>query len=130
MFTKPKHGWSEFEIEDFTFPVSYLNNTPQDCIDAFCFSLENKHMPFCITIDGESMGECYIVSTWETVVVFCDENDNLKSRSFNISKETLAALFIKDIEECYEDWQDWLCYQDKKVDYDLSKLKSLLNQSN
>ena len=131
MLTKPRSGWSTLVIGDFTSPVSYLLDTPQDCINAFTSSLEFG-IPFSIYFDGEGR-DCLLVGTdWEcyTIVNESDNenlDNNIKVRRFEIGVLQLASEFVEDIERDYEAWQWWDAV-DAPKEYDLSKLKELLNK--
>jgi hypothetical protein len=128
MFTQPKHGWSTLQIEDFQFPVSYLQDTPADCIRSFVECLNNDGMPFCIMLDGEDKGHCYLIADGHHsfVVYESDQGDQIKE--FELTKVKLAEEFIKDMQS--QDWTDWLCYQDEKQFYDIQPVIDALKSRN
>ena len=52
MLTKPKHGWTNLQIGDFTERVSYLTDISNDCLDAFIYALHTGN-PAVIFFDAE-----------------------------------------------------------------------------
>jgi hypothetical protein len=128
MLSRPSAGWSQFQIGDFTFPFSYLRNTPQECIDAFCFALE-KGVPCSIFFDGEGQLCILTCDDYFCYVIYYPDPHSLQASILTFEKDLkeLAKEFVSDIEQNYDAWQHWLCYQDELQDYDLSKLKELIN---
>ncbi len=125
MLTQPKSGWSCLKIKDFEFPVSYTFDTPQDCIDSFTLSI-NKHVPFCVSIDGENLDECYIVSNnCHTLVTFIDQKtQEYMTKELKIGKKELLKEFIDDMKT--QDWSHWPWNHQNTV-YDISELETFMN---
>ena len=49
---KPHYGWSKFCIGDFSFPVSYVTDAPQDILDALIDNVKNN-VSTIVDLDGE-----------------------------------------------------------------------------
>lgn len=136
MFSKPKAGWCTFTIEDFEFPFSYIQNTPQDFIDQLINFLDNR-TTFSILLNGEGpfcmLASCgywlYVITDYDDVPIkFRQENSNLSLLKFDINIKNLVQEFIDDIEKHEEDFADWNSFYncDELKKYDLSKLKIAL----
>lgn len=135
ILSKPLSGWSTFHIGDFSFPVSYLNDTPQEFIDAFIYVLKNNSSAV-VELDGEGAGECLVVicpyAGIYTIVNHSDDetlNNNIDTQYFHINTERIAKQFIKDIEDHEDLWADWQSFGEEELRkyYDLSELKKLID---
>lgn len=130
---KPHYGWSRFCIGNFSFPVSYMEDTPQDIIDALVNNIKNND-PTVVNLDGEGI-ECMVVfcpySGIYTIINHSDNDDldnNIETRYFGINIKRIAKQFIKDIEDHKELWADWQTLgEEHKKYYDLSELKTLVD---
>lgn len=109
---KPRSGWSSFCIDNFSFPVSYLKDTPQDIIDALVDNIKHAKSTV-IDLDGEGI-ECTVIfchySGIYTIVNNSDNDDlnnNIDTQYFDINIKRFAERFVKDIEENKELWANW-----------------------
>lgn len=134
ILSKPECGWSSFNIGDFSFPVSYLKDAPQDFIDAFTISLSDGWTHSVVELDSEGENCLVIICPYSGIYTIVNRSDNeagdnkIEIRYFCINTKRLAKQLIIDIEKYKEDWASWQFYNDEKKYYDLSKLKELINE--
>ena len=131
---KPHYGWSRFCIGDFSFPVFYLNDTPQDFINALTYVIKNN-LSAVVELDGEGI-ECIVVfCPYAGIYTIINNSDNntldnkIETRYFDIDIKGVAKQFIKDIEDYKELWANWqsLGEEEFKKYYNLSELKILVD---
>jgi len=131
MLTKPKHGWTNLQINDFTERASYLTDIPNDCLDAFIYALE-KNKPAVIFFDAEGW-DFHLVTTHYQSYVIVDKDE---AKVYVIEKDIkeLAKELYNDINDNFEDWLEWDMYdtveereQNKLgLEYKLSQLNNLI----
>jgi len=135
ILSKPTAGWSTFTLEDFTFGVSYLRDTPQEIIDALVGVIGRKEIRV-VELDSEGE-ECLVViypySGIYTIINRSDndkQDNNIVTRYFPINNVRLAKRIIEDIELHWDDWAEWQSFGDIELKkyYDLSELKKLITQ--
>jgi hypothetical protein len=108
MLSKPRYGWTNVTIGDFSERASYLTDVPIQCLQSFVSMLKYK-LPFAVNFDAEG---------WEYVVVITDFEAHILSNKcdnghfykwIDIRKEDLAKELISDIENHFDCWVDWMC---------------------
>lgn len=135
MLTKPKHGWTNVQIEDFVDRASYLTDIPNDCLDAFIYGIENN-MPVVIYFDAEGWDYHLVASYYESYII--RERESLEIYKFEKNYIDLAYELIRDIEDNINEWANWLSYSDythdellqnkTELQNKLTKLKQVLNE--
>lgn len=135
MLTKPKHGWTNVQIEDFVDRASYLTDIPNDCLDAFIYGIENN-MPVVIYFDAEGWDYHLVASYYESYII--REKESLEIYKFKKNYIDLAYELIKDIEDNINEWTNWLSYSDythdellwnkTELQNKLTKLKQVLDE--
>jgi len=108
MLTKPNSGWTNVLIDDFSERASYLTDVPNDCLDSFIYGLKNN-VPIAIYFDAEGY-DYHLVSSWNSSYIIMDKINATITIDKNI--EELAKELIDDIENNFEDWLNWECYDD------------------
>lgn len=109
MLTKPKHGWTNLQIGDFTERASYLTDIPNDCLDAFIHALQNNS-PAVIFFDAEGW-EFHLVASYYQSYIVVDKSD---TKVYVIEKniKELAKELYEDINNNFDDWLSWDIYED------------------
>jgi hypothetical protein len=109
MFTKPEHGWINFTFKEFSERASYETDIPNDCLDAFIYALQNN-IPAVVYFDAEGY-DYYLLSTkYDTYVII--EKNKLQVYTINKNIEEIAEELIQDIENNFEDWLNWMGYEE------------------
>lgn len=111
MFTEPKHGWVILKLGDFEGSVSYLTDVPIDCLDAFIYALRTNN-PATIFFDAEGW-DFHLVSSYYDGYIISDKNEPPELYLINNGTfRTLAKELISDIEKYFDEWVNWLSYED------------------
>jgi len=120
MFTKPKHGWVNIKLGDFTERASYLTDILNDCLDAFIYGHE-KCMPISIYFDAEGYDFHLISSYYKSYIILTKEET---PKLFVIEKDytDLAWEIINDLEENICEWANWECYKENNIEEEKEKL--------
>ncbi len=125
MFSEPFCGWSQLTLGDFDFPCSYLTHPVLDCIEIFKKLLQTNRYPGVLKVDGESMGDAYIV--FDDYYQYCIYHNELIVIEKDI--EDIIKDFIDSVEPYYLQWTVWDCFgDDKPIEFkeDLDLLKRYL----
>jgi len=111
MLTKPQYGWTNLQFDNFSERASYLTDVPKDCLDAFIYALQTNNTAI-VYFDAEGY-EFHLVSSYYRSYIIVDNYDN-KVKTYTIDKNIikLAKELIDDIENYFEDWLNWECYND------------------
>lgn len=135
MLSKPEHGWVEVKLGNFKGLASYITDIPNDCLDAFIYSLENK-VPATMYFDGEGWN-FHMLSPWYCPYTYIlVEKECLKVHTVEANCEELAKKIVKNIEEHLDDWAKWnVCINKRELAKNkrvlqgkLKKLKRLINR--
>ena len=126
MFTIPKHGWVNLQIDDFSERASYLTDIPNDCLDAFIHALHNN-VPAVIFFDAEGWDFHLIASYYQSYIIVDKDNINVYEVKKNILE--LAKELYEDIKNNFDDWLNW-DYGDDQTEERKEKLTTKLNQLN
>lgn len=133
MLSKPSAGWSRLEYEDFSFPVSYLTDVPNDIIKALTIALR-ENVSTAVDIDGESEGTCTIlfnVSENCVSVIFCSQEyeiGRVEKTFYELNILKFAKEIISDFERDHKEWTEWFCDEEEKCIYDLTELKNIVKE--
>lgn len=129
MFTKPEHGWTRLQLGDYTDRASYLTDVPNDCFEAF-IEFFKTYKPQAIEFEAEGwtrylvLNECYTTAT----TLNLDDLGIAETYIHYINIEDLAEEFINDVESNYNEWQNWMCFDNELNDFsqDIKKLKECI----
>jgi len=131
MLTTPLHGWTHIQFKNFSERASYLTDVPNDCLDAFIYALQTNK-PAIVYFDAEGY-DFHLVSSFYRSYIIRDKEDN-KVDIHVIEKGIieLAKELVYDIENDFDAWLNWECYDDSEeyaeTNKDVFKEKlSLLN---
>jgi hypothetical protein len=107
MFSKPKHGWTDIKIGDFTGCGSYLTDIPLDFLLSAVNAAENN-IPFAMFIDEEGT-DLYITAYHYGVVInrFADEVETY--HYFDIEFRDFLLEGVNDIVANLDDWLWFKC---------------------
>ena len=122
MFSKPKHGWTNLKLGDFSQRASYLTDIPNDCLDAFIYAIQNK-VPVAISFDAEGW-DFHLVSSYYQTYIILDKED---VKTFVIDKDfkEIAKVLINNIESYFDEWVNWEWYEGEDEVYINDRKKSL-----
>ena len=104
MFTIPKHGWVNLQIEDFSERASYLTDIPNDCLDAFIHALHNN-VPAAIYFDAEGWDFHLVSSYYQSYIIVDKDNITVYEVKKNILE--IAKELYEDIKKNFDDWLNW-----------------------
>ena len=107
MLTKPKHGWTNLHIGDFSERASYLTDIPNDCLDAFIYALQNGN-PAVVFFDAEGWDFHLVASYYQSYVIV--DKDEAKLYAFDKTINDLTKELYEDISNNFDDWLDWDMY--------------------
>lgn len=124
MFTKPQHGWTNLQLGNFSERASYLTDVPIDCLDAFIYALQNK-VPAVVYFDAEGW-DFHLVSSYYRTYMILDK-DTVEIFIYDKTIEEVAIELINNIENYFEEWVNWECYDDKS-ESEIAERRNLLNE--
>lgn len=113
MFSKPKAGWVDINIGDYTISASYLTDIPIDFLNSLINSLENN-LPFSVFIDEEGI-ENLLCAYYDKVFIIIMNGSNVEYKKIDMDFNTFRAEIVKDIEIYLNDWIDWNMKDDSKM---------------
>lgn len=105
MLSKPKHGWCDITIGDFTDRASYLTPVHLDILKSLC-NLCQTHKPQTVFVDAEGWEYYIVFDCYSTFVILCKE-EKPEVFEFDIYYKKLAKEVINDIRDNLDDWADW-----------------------
>jgi hypothetical protein len=132
MFTKPTAGWSKLKIKDFSFPVSYTTDVPNDLIKAISIALKEE-ITTVVTIDGEDKGMCKIILNMEDnfISILCSDKNlscRVEQEFDNVSIIDFASEVLNDLIENQKEWLEWALDEDSSYSFDLEILKNAIEE--
>lgn len=104
MLSKPKNGWSTFELGGFRGRCSYITDVPLNCLDAFICSLK-YNIPASVFFDEEG-SEFTLVASIDGVYVIV-ERGTLELLRLDIRYLEVIKEFVNDIETNSDSWVLW-----------------------
>ena len=145
MLSKPKYGWTNITIGNWSDRASFLTDIPFNLLDAFIGSKKEYH-PVSVKFDAEGWEYIIVFDYYDTYILdygyktsedyLNDKEDKIKLYSFEISREDIISEFVSDLENNFDAWVMWdSCDEDeliaRKVELrnKLNKLKAEFNIS-
>jgi hypothetical protein len=122
MFSKPKHGWTNLELGDFSERASYLTDIPNDCLDAFIYAMKNN-VPATIFFDAEGWDFHLVSSYYQTYIIL--DKENVKTFVVDKDFKKIAKELINNIESYFDEWVNWEWYEGEDEIYINDRKKSL-----
>ncbi len=113
MFGKPKAGWVDINIGNYTISASYLTDIPMDFLNSLINSLENN-LPFSVFIDEEGL-ENILCAYYHGVFIITMIDDNIEYKKIDMDFNIFRVKIIKDIEKYFNDWVVWNMENDPKI---------------
>ena len=110
MFTIPKHGWVNLQINDLSKRASYLTDIPNDCLDAFIYALQNN-APTVVFFDAEGWDFHLVTSYYQSYIIVDKDDTKLYVIEKNILE--LARELYEDINNNLNDWLNWDMKEDE-----------------
>lgn len=123
MLSKPKYGWTDITLGDFTGRGSYLTDIPIDLLNAFINALRD-FIPASVFFNEEG-SEFTLVSHYDGTYIIVEREDKPELISVDIRFIELIKEVINDIESDIKGWADWMCYCDLTVE-ELAERENLL----
>lgn len=123
MLSKPKHGWTDITLGDFTGRGSYLTDIPVDLLNAFINALRD-FTPASVFFDEEG-SEFTLVSHYDGTYIIAEREEKPELISIDIRFIELIKEVINDIESDIKGWADWMCYYDL-TEEELTQRENLL----
>lgn len=107
MFGKPKSGWVDINIGNYTINGSYLTDIPMDFLNSLINSLENN-LPFSVFIDEEGT-EDILCAYYDGVFIIkkIEGDDNVEYIKIDMDFATFRLEVVKGIEIYFSDWIVW-----------------------
>lgn len=124
MFTKPKYGWTNLQLGNFSERASYLTDIPNDCLDIFINAIQNN-VPAVVYFDAESW-DFHLVSSYYRTYIILDK-DKLEIFIYDKTIKEVAKELINDIENYFDEWVNWEGYDDKDEN-EIIERRNLLNE--
>lgn len=113
MLSKPRHGWSEITIGDWSDRCSYIDDVPFMLLETMEESCRvNK--PVAVKFDAEGWDyiivfdqfETHIISTHINALSF-DEDNYFSYHTIEVDRDELAKELISDIRKYIDHWTKW-----------------------
>ena len=112
MLSIPDAGWTDFQLKEKSYALSYLTAVPFDWLTQAIHGLETM-LPFTVHGFSEPGRMLCTVSYWNCYIVFCDdenyEEDEADIRSEYIHKNMMEFCeeLHRDIRENIDAWCKW-----------------------
>lgn len=122
MLSKPKNGWTDFELGKNSYKLSYLTDVSIDWLDSAIDGLKNTK-PFVVRGFLEPLRVMCVVSFWNVhLFVESDEDDVLDTNESNyeiihMNMIEFCKHLYNDINDNLQEWINWFCDDE----YDLEK---------
>ena len=120
MFSRPKVGWVDINIEGYTINGSYLTDIPMDFLDSVISSLKSN-LPVSIFIDEEGI-EDIICAYYNEVYIMVRDGDDVEYKKIDMDFNLFRKEIIKGIETYLNEWVNW------NMDKDVEGLKNRENE--
>lgn len=108
MLTKPEYGWTNFEIEDYTYGLGYLTDVALDWLDEAIHGL-TEIAPFTVRGFCEPGRMLCTVSYWDCYILMEDE-DGRGMYDFHAVKMSMIDFckqLHQDISKDIDAWVRW-----------------------
>lgn len=120
MFSKPKDGWVDINIGDYTLTGSYLTDIPMNFLDSLNASLKSN-LPISVFIDEEGR-EDIICAYFDEIFIIKKHYDVIEYKKIDKDFNLFRKEIIDDIESFLEDWINW------NMDDEIEVLKNRENE--
>ena len=122
MFSKPKGGWVDINIGDYTLNGSYLTDIPMNFLDSLISSLKSN-LPVSVFIDEEGV-ENIICAYFNEVFIIVKNGDVVEYKKIDMDFNLFRKDIINGIEKYLNEWINW-----NMID-DVEALKNRENELN
>ena len=130
MLSKPKYGWTDITIGDWTGKLSYIDDVPVVLLDAFINVLSNQK-PEVVYFDGEGINYWIVFDLSDTIIITEDENCQYSVSRQDVGVRKLGIQMMANIDDNIKAWAYWTidddnvegCEERKELLY--NKLKRL-----
>ena len=134
MLTKPKSGWTDFNLEGSkTYGLSYLDDIAFEWIDQASHGLETLS-PFCVKGFLEPNRLLCTVSYWNCHIIIedderypLDDEDVINEVSHTSMIEFCKNLY-KDVSLNIEEWSHFVYYEECDIEKEKKRLKQKLDR--
>ena len=126
MLSKPKHGWTDITLGDFTGRGSYLTDIPVDLLNAFINALRD-FIPASVFFDEEG-SQFTLVSHHDGTYIIVEREEKPELISVDIKFTELIKEVINDLESNINEWTDWMCYSDLTEEQLTQRKKILMDK--
>lgn len=139
MLTKPKHGWSDFQLEGTSiYGLSYLDDIAFEWVNQAIHGLETM-MPFCVKGFLEPNRFLCTVSYWNCHII-CEDDERLPLDKEDVINEIAHISMIQfckylyyDISQNIDEWVSFVDYEEvdkvqrkEELEQKLEQLKKLI----
>lgn len=130
MLSKPKYGWTDVTIGDWTGKLSYIDDVPVVLLDAF-FNVFSDRKPEVVYFDGEGINYWIVFDLSDTIIITEDENCQYSVSRQDVGVRELGIQMVANIDNNIKAWAYWTiddnnaegCKERKELLY--NKLKRL-----
>lgn len=122
MFSKPKGGWVDINIGDYTLNGSYITDIPMNFLDSLISSLKSN-LPVSVFIDEEGV-ENIICAYFNEVFIIVKNGDVVEYKKIDMDFNLFRKDIINGIEKYLNEWINW-----NMID-DVEALKNRENELN
>lgn len=113
MFSRPKGGWVDINIGDYTINGSYLTDIPMDFLDSLISSLKSN-LPISIFINEEGT-ENIICAYFNEVYIIVKNGDDVEYKKIDMDFNLFRKDIINGIEMNLNEWINWNMDEDVEV---------------
>lgn len=140
MLSKPKCGWTTFNLGENEYELSYLTDVANEWINGAIYGLKTL-TPFTVYGFLEGWRMICTVSYWNTHI-FCEDDENVELddtksnyNTVHIKMIDFCQMLYDDINESIDEWAKWYMGEEadmeknkKRLNDSLSKLKELIEK--
>ena len=120
MLSKPKFGWTDITIGDWTGKLSYIDDVPVVLLNAF-YNVFSNQKPEVICFDAEGVNYWIVFDLLDTIIITEDENCQYSVSRQNVGVRVLGMQMWNDIYRELKDWAYWAIDDNNAKDYDERK---------
>ena len=106
MLSKPKYGWTDVTIGDWTGKLSYIDDVPVVLLNAFYNVLSNQK-PEVVCVDDEGINYWIVFDLSDTIIITEDENCQYSVSRQNVGVRKLGRQMWANIDDNIKAWVDW-----------------------
>ena len=115
MLSKPKYGWSDFQLEGTAvYSLSYLDDIAFEWLEQAIHGLETL-MPFCVKGFMEPDRFLYLVSYWNCHII-CEDDEREPLAEEEIVHEVSHTSMLQFCQQLYDDISknidEWVAFAD------------------